>query len=63
MELHQEKTACVIPIILRPCLWSLSVFGKLQALPTGAQPITSVPNRDEAIANVALGIKNPIENR
>lgn len=62
MELHQEGAGCVIPIILRPCLWSMASFGKLQALPTGAQPITSAPNRDEAFSDVALGLKTAIEN-
>ena len=61
MELHEEGSACVIPIILRPCLWSMASFGKLQALPTGAQPISSAPDRDEAFANVAMGMKTVIE--
>src|SRR5215471_15764918 len=38
---HEARTALVIPVILRPCLWQRGAFAKLQALPTDGEPVTS----------------------
>ena len=57
MERHEAGEARVIPVILREVDWPGSAFGKLQALPTDARPITSWPNRDEGLACVARGIR------
>ena len=56
LERHQQGEACVIPVILRPVDWQGAPFGKLQALPTNARPVTSWPNRDEAFEDVAKSI-------
>lgn len=61
LERHQIGAAVVIPIILRPVDWQRAPFAKLQALPTDGQPITTWPNRDEAFANIALGIWSAIK--
>jgi tetratricopeptide (TPR) repeat protein len=61
IERHDGGEARVIPIILRPCLWESSPFGKLQPLPTDARPVTSWPNRDEAFLDIAKGIKTAVE--
>ena len=58
LERQKKGEARVIPIILRPVLWKGAPFDKLQALPTGATPITSWPNQDEAFLNVAEGISD-----
>src|SRR5262249_29750780 len=50
----------VIPIIIRPVDWSGAPFSKLQALPKDAKPVTSWSNRDEAWADVALGVRKAI---
>src|SRR6266699_353602 len=60
MQRHEAKAALVIPIILRAVNWEDAPFGKLQALPTGAYPITSWPNRDEAFKDVATGIRKAV---
>jgi formylglycine-generating enzyme required for sulfatase activity len=60
MERHEAGEACVIPVILRSCMWSSAPFGRLQALPKNAAPVTSTkdwPTKDEAFTNVAEGIK------
>ena len=62
MERHEAKEACVIPVILRPSDWHGAPFGKLQALPKNAQPVTSWTNRDEAFLNVAQGIRRTVEH-
>jgi TIR domain/Effector-associated domain 2 len=61
LERHENREAVVIPIILRPCDWKGALFGKLQALPKDAKPVTTWPNRDEAFTNVAQGIRRAIE--
>jgi hypothetical protein len=60
VERHNSGAARVIPIVLRACDWAGSPFGKLQALPTDAKPITSWVNRDEALADVAKGIRKVV---
>lgn len=60
MKRHEVGEATVIPIILKPCDWSGAPFGKLQALPKNAKPITRWDDRDEAFLNVAQGIRAAI---
>ncbi|MBI1762265.1 MAG: TIR domain-containing protein [Acidobacteria bacterium] len=63
LERHasQADPALVIPIILRPCRWQSAPFGKLQALPKDAKPVTSWANRDEAWLDVEEGMRRAIE--
>ena len=62
IEQHQQGKSRVIPIILRPVYWHGSPFGKLQALPTDAKPVTSSSwhNWDEAFYDVAEGIRKAL---
>lgn len=57
MERHEKNEARVIPVILRTCDWSEMPYAKLQALPTGAKPISSFADKDEAYTDVAKGIR------
>jgi hypothetical protein len=61
MERHEAGEAVVIPIIVRAVDWHSAPFGKLQALPKNAKPVTSWPNRDEAFADIAKGIRGAVE--
>ena len=63
MARHAARTARVIPIILRPCLWKRGDFAKLQALPTDGEPVTSDkwPSQDAAFLVVAEGIARAAE--
>ncbi|MDJ0578810.1 AAA-like domain-containing protein [Crocosphaera sp.] len=54
---HEEGEARVIPIILKPVDWSGTPFGRLQALPKDAKPVTTWSNRGEAFLNITEGIK------
>ena len=60
IERHHQGTARVIPIILRPCDWHSAPFGKLQALPKDAKPVTQWSNPDEAFTNIAQGIRTAV---
>ena len=53
MERHEAGDARVIPVILRACDWQSAPFGKLQALPKDAKPVTSWGNQDEAFTDIA----------
>ena len=65
LDRHQQGTARVIPIILRPCDWHSAPFGKLQALPiapsAGATSVTRWDNQDEAFLAIAQGIRKAVE--
>lgn len=63
---HKAKDACVIPVILRDCMWedmtiSDMCLGELQALPKDAKPVGNWENPDKAFANVARGIRKRIQ--
>ena len=62
MERHRNGEARVMPIILSPVDWQGAPFGGLQALPTGAKPITDWPSREKAFANIVQGIKLVVED-
>ena len=56
LERHEAREAVVIPVILRSTKWASAPFGKLQALPRNAKPVTAWPDRDEAFLNITEGI-------
>jgi energy-coupling factor transporter ATP-binding protein EcfA2 len=60
LENHTQGTARVIPIILRPCDWHSAPFGKLQALPKDAKPVTQWSDPDEAFTHIAQGIRKAV---
>lgn len=61
IERHEAKEACVIPIIVRPVDWRGAPFGKLQALPKNTKAVTKWSNRDEALKDIAEGIRKAVE--
>jgi tetratricopeptide (TPR) repeat protein len=62
--LEREATgeARVVPILTRPVDWAGAPFAYLQALPTDAKPIASWRDTDQALADVAAGIRRMIED-
>jgi len=61
MERNSTREACIIPVILRPCDWQNTPFGKLQALPINGKPVTDWKNRDSAFLTIAQGIRTAVE--
>jgi len=57
MERHQEGSARVIPVILRPCDWHNAPFGKLLAAPKDGKPVTRWTDRDEAFVDIVQQIR------
>jgi hypothetical protein len=65
MSRHERGEARVIPIILRPVHWRHTPFGKLQALPTDARPVTDTTfwkDEDAAFFDIAEGIRKVVRN-
>jgi hypothetical protein len=50
----------IIPIIIRPVSWQGAPFGKLQALPEDAKPISTWRNSDAAFSDVVQGIQEVV---
>jgi|SRR5579871_4187373 len=61
-ELALERSKTIIPIVLRPCDWYNSPLGRFYALPTGAKPVTTWSNRDEAFVDIARGLRGTIQS-
>lgn len=61
LERRNAGEAEVIPISLRPADWTGMAFSELQALPKGAKPITRWDDQDEALLDVAKGIRKVVE--
>lgn len=61
MQRHDDGTARVVPIILRPCQWSSLPYAKLQALPRNARPVTDHPDRDAAFTEIATEIERLVD--
>ncbi len=62
LELHHTGQTRVLPILLRPVDWRDAPFATLQMLPTGAKPITTWNNQDEALDDVARGIRDVVNS-
>lgn len=63
LEREAAGDASVVPVILRPCEWKTSPFGRFQALPTDAKPLTSWDNLDEGFSDVARGLRRLVEDK
>lgn len=61
LEQHEKGNCIVIPVILKPCLWSVSEFKHLQVLPKNGKPISTWKNKDEAWLDVSEGILKVIK--
>ena len=60
LERQRSHEAIVIPVLLRPIDWRTAPFSHLQALPSNAVAITKWDNLDQAIADVARGIRQAV---
>jgi TIR domain len=57
LERAKNKSAVVIPIILRPCAWQESPFGELQALPKDGRPVSQWTDVDQVCLDIAQAVK------
>jgi hypothetical protein len=57
LDRHEAGEALAVPVILRPVDWHHTPFAKLLALPKDGTPITSWKDPDDALLDVARGIR------
>lgn len=60
IDRHRRKEAYIIPVLLRPVDWMGTPFSALQMLPSNAQPVTRWTNQDDALEDVAKGIRQVV---
>ncbi|HLZ63600.1 MAG TPA: CHAT domain-containing protein [Ktedonosporobacter sp.] len=61
LERHYKVEACVIPLILSPCIWETTPLGKLQPLPISGDPITSLPNQNQVFNQIVKDIQHVLD--
>ena len=61
LERHELGQARVIPVIVHPCDWKHSAFGKLNATPTDGKPISKHANFHDAYLDIVTSIRSAIE--
>ena len=57
MDRHNKGEARVIPVILHPCDWQQTPFGKLRATPTDGKPVSKYPNQHDAFLSITNDIR------
>ncbi|BBI98595.1 hypothetical protein FGKAn22_02880 [Ferrigenium kumadai] len=57
LELHAKGLLVVVPVVLRSCLWQHTPLAKLLALPRDGKAVTAWADRDEALTDVAEGLR------
>ena len=62
MARHDEGTARVIPVILRPCDWHGVPFGKLKAVPTNGKPVVKHATLDDGFVEVTQAVREAAES-
>jgi hypothetical protein len=58
---HEQGTARVVPVIVRPCDWGNLPISKLQALPDNAKPIWAWKSKGDAYLTIVKGIRLVIQ--
>lgn len=61
LERHKQGEARVIPVLLRPVLFTGAPFASLQVLPSDGKPVVTHRDRDKAFVDVALGIERVLQ--
>jgi hypothetical protein len=61
IKMHNNGSAVVLPVILRPCDWQGAPFGKLMATPKDGKPVTKFSTLDEAFLEITNEIKRIVQ--
>lgn len=61
LERHKKGELLIVPIVLRPCDWSGTLFSDIQFL--NIRPISTFDNKDEAYSNIITNLRNIIQHR
>lgn len=60
LERNERNEAVVIPVILRPCDWKDTQFGKLQVIPANGKPVVKFLTLDDAFLEITDQIKRVV---
>src|SRR5437667_3825908 len=61
LRYHRRGTACVIPIILRPCDWQNAPFARLECLPLDGKAVTEWSDHDAALSDIARDLRQVLD--
>ncbi len=61
LERQEAGEALVVPILVRQADWTHAPFAHLHALPTDAKPLSTWPDEETALADMAAGIRRAVE--
>jgi len=64
VERHNRGAARVVPVIVRPCQWTVAPFAKLQALPkkdSKVLPVVLFSNEEEAYDSIASSLRTIVD--
>lgn len=62
LEREKEKSAHVIPVLIRPVFWPDAPYRHLQLSPTSAQAVSTWVNKDEAFVEVAKDVYRSVDH-
>ena len=62
LERHQERTALVVPVMIRAVSLKGTPFAALQALPKDAKPVATWADHDSAFVDITDGLRNAIQD-
>lgn len=65
LQRHNKGEACVVPVLLRDCVWKTSIFANLKPLPKNGYAVTDTQNWvnvDAAMKDIAIGIGKIVNN-
>lgn len=57
MQRHEERSAIVVPVILRPVDWQSAPFGGLKVLPRDGKPVVSWPTMDDGFVDAVRSLR------
>ena len=57
MNRNRKGENIVIPVVLRPCNWTILTIGNIQALPKGSKAVSIWSNQDEAYVSIVKGLE------
>lgn len=63
MERHRERSAIVVPVILRPVDWQSAPFGALKVLPRDGRPVVSWPTADDGFVDAVRSLRELLLQR
>jgi hypothetical protein len=62
VEMHQAGQIALVPVVVRPCDWTLAPFGAIPSLPEGGRSILEHSHPDVGWAQVARGLRGLLDN-